>query len=286
MRAFCGIVFVGIYCWLTLNGYIYVVLGTWGPELWDRGSLRSSREMQLTVTLSFYHVVATLMYWSYFRCVCSDPGRVPEDELAAYQAWLALNWSGDDVGEPWSMCHQCEHRRPPRAHHCAICGHCIMRFDHHCPWINNCVGKANHRFFLQFLMYTCIFSFLTSTCLSSHVGTSAQYAADLKLGKQFGWASSFLVGYDGISTMGVVVGIVLVGFLTHHLWMLICGFTQLECMQWTMRCFPQDGITYGCCSNLREVMGPSAIRWFLPIAQLTPRRRTNPWLGCISCDES
>mmetsp|Transcript_65318 Transcript_65318/g.113878 ORF Transcript_65318/g.113878 Transcript_65318/m.113878 type:complete len:322 (-) Transcript_65318:105-1070(-) len=279
-RAFCGIIFVGLYCWLTLNGYFYVVLGTWGPELWDAGSpgsQRGSRQMALMLVLLLYHVVATLMYWSYFRCVCSDPGRVPEDELVAYQAWLALNWSGDDVGEPWSMCYQCERRRPPRAHHCAICGNCIMRFDHHCPWINNCVGKANHRFFLQFLTYTCMFCFFTASSLSNYAGSS-MFAVDLKLGKQFGWAKVFLVGYDGIVSMGIVVGIVLVGFVSYHLWMLICGFTQLECIQWAMRCFPQDGFNYGCCNNLREVMGPSAIRWILPIAQLTPRRRVNP--GC------
>ena len=45
--------------------------------------------------------------------------------------------------------------RPPRAHHCRICKHCIRRMDHHCPWINNCVGEKNQKYFIQFLMWVC-----------------------------------------------------------------------------------------------------------------------------------
>jgi ribosomal protein L40E len=33
-----------------------------------------------------------------------------------------------------SVCRRCKLLRPPRAHHCIICGSCCLKFDHHCPW--------------------------------------------------------------------------------------------------------------------------------------------------------
>ena len=50
------------------------------------------------------------------------------------------------------MCPDCEVLRTPRSRHCAICNHCVERFDHHCPYINNCVGIGNHNSFLLFLV--------------------------------------------------------------------------------------------------------------------------------------
>ena len=50
------------------------------------------------------------------------------------------------------MCPDCEVLRTPRSRHCAICNHCVERFDHHCPYINNCVGIGNHNVFLVFLV--------------------------------------------------------------------------------------------------------------------------------------
>lgn len=46
--------------------------------------------------------------------------------------------------------------KPPRTHHCNVCGRCIMKYDHHCPWIANCVGHFNHHYFILFLFYLCL----------------------------------------------------------------------------------------------------------------------------------
>ncbi|KAJ7607527.1 DHHC palmitoyltransferase-domain-containing protein [Roridomyces roridus] len=55
---------------------------------------------------------------------------------------------------PNRYCTRCEIVKPYRAHHCRMCGKCVLKFDHHCPWIGQCVGARNHKFFLNFALAT------------------------------------------------------------------------------------------------------------------------------------
>ncbi|KIJ41148.1 hypothetical protein M422DRAFT_256000 [Sphaerobolus stellatus SS14] len=48
--------------------------------------------------------------------------------------------------------------KPPRTHHCRACGTCVLKYDHHCPWIGQCVGMWNHKFFINFLMWSSTFT--------------------------------------------------------------------------------------------------------------------------------
>lgn len=64
----------------------------------------------------------------------------------------------------YRYCKTCNMLKPPRAHHCSICGKCVLRMDHHCPWVGRCVGHHNYKLFYQFLMYTvlgCLYAVLT-----------------------------------------------------------------------------------------------------------------------------
>ena len=56
----------------------------------------------------------------------------------------------------WRYCAKCKAIRPPRAHHCSICGCCVLRMDHHCPWVGNCVALYNHKYFLNFILHAAI----------------------------------------------------------------------------------------------------------------------------------
>lgn len=53
-------------------------------------------------------------------------------------------------------CTRCEIIRPPRAHHCRVCGQCVINMDHHCPWIGHCVGAHNHVHFVSFCIWATV----------------------------------------------------------------------------------------------------------------------------------
>lgn len=50
-------------------------------------------------------------------------------------------------------CDKCLVIKPDRAHHCSVCGQCVLKMDHHCPWVNNCVNFTNYKYFVLFLGY-------------------------------------------------------------------------------------------------------------------------------------
>lgn len=55
---------------------------------------------------------------------------------------------------------KCNTRRPERTHHCSICQICVLRMDHHCAWISNCVGQFNHKYYILFLIYTSLLTWM------------------------------------------------------------------------------------------------------------------------------
>jgi len=63
-------------------------------------------------------------------------------------------------------CFQCRCIKPDRAHHCSLCGKCVLRYDHHCPWTNSCISYANYKFFILFLGWALVFcTYIAGTSL-------------------------------------------------------------------------------------------------------------------------
>merc|ERR1719418_143202 len=110
-----------------------------------------------------FNIIIFMLFMSHARAVFSDPGIVP---LPKHRIDFSDSHSeGGSIApkEDWTICTRCEMYRPPRAHHCRICQHCIKRMDHHCPWINNCVGEKNQKYFIQFLIYVGLLSAYASS---------------------------------------------------------------------------------------------------------------------------
>mmetsp|Transcript_6460 Transcript_6460/g.14923 ORF Transcript_6460/g.14923 Transcript_6460/m.14923 type:complete len:493 (-) Transcript_6460:265-1743(-) len=116
-----------------------------------------------------FNTLWALAIGAYLRVQYTDPGRLPK----RWQDFVVEAGAALAVQEPicgWqpgfaTLCLQCDWPRPERAHHCSVCGVCVMRYDHHCIWINNCVGINNHKYFLLvgfYSMLATVFAFLTT----------------------------------------------------------------------------------------------------------------------------
>ncbi|KAJ7455017.1 zf-DHHC-domain-containing protein [Mycena galericulata] len=78
---------------------------------------------------------------------------------------------------PHRWCARCSIVKPYRAHHCRVCGTCILKFDHHCPWIGQCVGARNHKFFLNFSYATfALTTYTFASLLAFNVNVSGREA--------------------------------------------------------------------------------------------------------------
>ena len=54
----------------------------------------------------------------------------------------------------WKPCFICQLHRPPRTHHCVLCGTCVLKRDHHCFFTGSCVGLHNQRHFIVFTFWS------------------------------------------------------------------------------------------------------------------------------------
>lgn len=59
-----------------------------------------------------------------------------------------------------SYCPKCDMFRSDTTHHCKICDKCVADYDHHCFFVGNCIGANNKHFFIRFLTYTTLLSFM------------------------------------------------------------------------------------------------------------------------------
>ena len=198
-------------------------------------------------SLIIYFCVTTGMI-AYFRAFTSDPGsiplefdllndstkeKLPEGEYGADRRFVCI-----------SFCFKCERDRPARAHHCILCGKCVMRMDHHCPWIGNCVGIHNFKFFLQFIFYAMV----TTSIL---IGTCGEM---LLQGDK-----SFVANAGFLFTLGLFV--MLWTLSVYHSWMASINTNTIELTYHR----DKSNFDFGWKANLCDLFGPNYLLWPLPV---------------------
>ena len=105
--------------------------------------LQNGHPVMFFCEVIYGHWLLINVVFHYYKGVTSKPG----SPLPAQPLDESL------LDEGWTMCKKCDQPRPARAHHCRLCGKCVLKMDHHCPWLNNCVGHYNHRYFMLFIIY-------------------------------------------------------------------------------------------------------------------------------------
>jgi len=189
-------------------------------------------------------------------CSFTDPGGVPENCVGLEGVLCAANHAWQPHTR--TLCFKCSGlERPERAHHCSICGRCVLRMDHHCPWIGNCVGFRNHKFFLLMCMYG-------SMACVVFVGSAFPQVSRIVLDDNLSNVKKFGTGLGLACLTAMAFGLAMGVLFLSHVVLALQNRTTIEA-NYTGRS-PYD---LGSRRNLEQLLGPIGISWFFP---LLPKR--------------
>lgn len=241
--------------------YYAVVLNIYGPALF-LGGLNSLSS--LAVLIPFHGLLAMLL-WSYFSVVFVGPGNVPpnwrpviDEERGESDPLNVSEHSGVPIDSSHSkvrFCRKCNQLKPPRCHHCSVCGRCVLKMDHHCVWVVNCVGALNYKYFLLFLFYT----FLETTLVTiSLLPQFMAFFGDEEIVVSPGsLAASFLA-----FVLNLAFALSVMGFLIMHISLVAANTSTIEAYEkWTT---PKWRYDLGKRKNFEQVFGTDKRYWFIP----------------------
>ncbi|KAL1492791.1 hypothetical protein ABEB36_010980 [Hypothenemus hampei] len=230
--------------------------------------------------LIFFHLFFFMLCWSYGQTIFTDIGKVPSTfkiSDADFEAYLHHNNSLEmqnrilenyaktlpvtnvTIGGSVRFCDKCKTIKPDRAHHCSVCGECVLKMDHHCPWINNCVCFTNYKFFVLFLGYALLYCIFI--CLTSLPYFIAFWKGDLRGMGRFHILFLFFVA--------IMFGVSLMSLFGYHCYLVLENRTTLEAFRPpSFRGVGADkyGFHLGRYRNFKEVFGEDPKSWFLPIS--------------------
>lgn len=259
-----------------LFGFIYTttVFGVTIP--WLENSVNG------VLNVAVLTVTTTLAMIMYLSCVFCEPGKVPEDWTPNIEDTSVTMMEVKRKGGH-RYCQKCDCYKPPRAHHCRVCGRCVLRMDHHCVWVNNCVGHRNYKSFFLFLLYVTLSCIHCLGILGAHtvdtVATDGQQKQRMRMkqaasqgeGQVALWAFMEVV----CMTLTLPLTIALALLFGWHVYLLVNNKTTIEHYEGVRSKFREldptglpKGIQHpyslGLWANLREILGANVTCWLAP----------------------
>ncbi|XP_052893632.1 palmitoyltransferase ZDHHC15 isoform X2 [Anopheles moucheti] len=240
--------------------------------------------VQRILFLLFYHAVLVMFLWSYYQTVFTDIGRVPsrfrvpraeldrivratnEEEQKQILELFAkeLPVVTRTLNATVRFCDKCRLIKPDRAHHCSVCGVCVLKLDHHCPWVNNCINFTNYKYFILFLGYALLYCLYVacSTIPYMELLWTVNVLTDLsgKIDGRFHILFLFFVS--------IMFAISLVSLFGYHVYLVLLNRTTLESFRTPIFRYggpDKNGFSLGKLNNFREVFGNDWRLWFVPV---------------------
>ena len=112
-----------------------VLLPPWMSTTDEETGMRSMTFMGHLHRLGF-SMVAVMASYAHFKAMTTDPGAVPPDAMPLEKQIENNCENGDMQQENPSparkgkkLCRRCNAYKPKRAHHCSVCGRCIIKMD-------------------------------------------------------------------------------------------------------------------------------------------------------------
>ncbi|KAG8659380.1 probable protein S-acyltransferase 14 isoform X1 [Manihot esculenta] len=269
LRALGSIMIVLVIGIIGLTYYV-VVIADYGPALFH-GGLDS---LVSFVVLLLFHSLLVMLLWSYFTTVLTDPGGVPpnwrpsiDEERGDADPLIGSEHSGSNVrlnqpsvlsdpaNEGMRFCRKCNQFKPPRCHHCSVCGRCILKMDHHCVWVVNCVGALNYKYFLLFLVYT----FLETTLVT--LSLLRLFVAFFTEGEISGTPGTLVATFITF-VLNLSFALSVLGFLIVHISLVLANTTTIEAYE--KKTDPKWRYDLGWKKNFEQVLGTDKRYWPIP----------------------
>ncbi|XP_058065453.1 palmitoyltransferase ZDHHC15 isoform X2 [Anopheles bellator] len=287
MKWFPVLFIVSVICW---SYYAFVI---------QLSFFTVTSTVQRILFLLFYHIVLVMFLWSYYKTVFTEIGRVPsrfkvprveldrliratnEDEQKQILETFAkeLPVVTRTLNASVRFCEKCRLIKPDRAHHCSVCGVCVLKLDHHCPWVNNCINFTNYKFFILFLGYAllyCLYIAFTTVAYMELIWTVSMTCQHKILWNRYIKPSFHqLQGkIDGrfhilfLFFVSVMFAISLVSLFGYHCYLVLLNRTTLESFRTPIFRYggpDKHGFSLGKMSNFQEVFGDDQRLWFIPV---------------------